>query len=358
MQADKIEITPPPEHCWPYGQRMVVQLTLNCPLKCRHCVVNADHHRTEELSEETAAILHSELSHCPDVKALSITGGEPFTRLKRLEEFSALAEDHDLNLYVVTSAFWAHTQRHASRVLDRLAGTTQLNISTGVFHTPYVPLSHTRNAALAALEKGMAVTFRIFSQGDVAFLEQIAGLFDEEARERMEFMPMPVQTRGRAIDLQMHGMDERTPLPQLAAVCCGGISSPFVMYDGTVTACNGFEKPDRRHPLTLGNIRQRPLGQILSDADRNFFIHALRLWGPRGIIDCITDKGGSPGLQEHYSVHDVCELCFDICDNPGLMDDVMEKLNEPERQREIALGRALRYGEQSMLGSTCPLPSS
>jgi pyruvate-formate lyase-activating enzyme len=358
LEDEKTRLPPAPEHCWPYGQRMVVQVTLHCPLRCGHCVVNAAPHRKEDLARETASLLHSQLRQCADLKALSLTGGEPFTRLTRLDEFSELSRDRGIRLYVMTSAFWAHTPRHAVGVLERLSGITHLNISTGAYHIRQVPLNSVRNAALAALDRGMAVTFRIVPDGDPSLLDRIKSLFDDEALKTIEFMPLPVQARGRAADLPVQGRAENVTLPDLPARSCGGISAPFVLCDGTVTACNGFETPDRQHPLTLGNIRHRSLAQIVSDADRSAFIHALRLWGPRGLLDLVEDQDGLSGMRKRYAVHDVCALCFDLCAKPALVDAVLARLDTPELQREIALGRALRYGERSMLGVTRPLPSS
>jgi hypothetical protein len=63
-------------------------------------------------------------------------------------------------------------------------------------------------------------------------------------------------------------------------------------------------------------------------------------------------------MRKRYAVHDVCALCFDLCAKPALVDAVLARLGTPELQREIALGRALRYGERSMLGVTRPLSFS
>lgn len=342
------------EHCWPYTRHIAVQTTLYCPLKCNHCVVNAHNKRDEDMSDEIAESLRIQMSECDDLEAFTITGGEPFTRIRMLEEFCRYAKDRKLKLNVFTSAFWAVNESNASRLLAWLSGLTRLIISAGHFYSGQVPLSNLRNAALAAFDRGIKVGFRIFPGKETDYIKEIKELFHGKAVDQIEFSSMAIQARGRAVDLPLFKDEERVTLETIPYECCGGLSSPFVGYNGTVMACTCFVEPDMAHPMRLGNIRDNSLAEILRKVDKDFFIHALRLWGTKGVLDRLKDKTCLSDITGRYSRSDPCGPCIDIFSNRKVMDSLMGVLNEPDMQRTIALGRALRYGEHAMLNYTRP----
>ncbi len=306
------------------------------------------------MSDDIAESLRIQMSECDDLEAFTITGGEPFTRIRRLEEFCSFAKDRKLNLNVFTNAFWAVNESNASRVLAGLSGLTRLIISTGLFYSGKVPLSNLRNAALAALDRGIEVVFRIFPGKERDYIKETKDLFHSKAIDQIKFSSMAIQARGRAVDLPLFKDEERVTLENIPYECCGGLSSPFVNYDGTVTACTCFVEPDMAHPMRLGNISDHCLAEILRKVDEDFFIHALRLWGTKGVIDHLKDKTCLSDIMGRYSRSDPCGPCIDIFSNRKVMDSLMAVLNEPKMQRTIALGRALRYGEHAMLNYTMP----
>lgn len=340
------------QDCWAYSRHIGVQLTTHCPLRCGHCIISAHEQSTEDMTDDTAEILRLKMSDCPELEAFSITGGEPFSRQAKLEDFCRYAKSRNLRLNVFTNAFWAKDAVCTSKTLDKLSGLSRIIISAGVFYSSHIPALNLQNAALAAIERGIEVRFRIFPGEGVDYLNDIKNLFNEPQRSVIGFSTMSVQARGRAADLPVFKNERKLLLEELPLECCGGLTSLSILYDGTITACTCFADPELVHPMKLGNIRNGNLKKIIRQADKDFFIHALRLWGTRGVLHLVADH--SPVSGKRYSPNDPCGPCLDIFGNEIIMDSIRTILSQPKIQRTVALGRASRYGESSMLKSTTP----
>ncbi len=318
-------------------------------------MVNAGPERQEEVPIEKALNWISEIGRSKSVEVISLTGGEPFVNLNKLEELTNLAKEWDLLVNVVTNAFWSKNYSHAIKIVKRLRGVTHLSISTDIFHSENVPLENIKNASVAALDNGLEVALSICLKPNDNFIDRLKNALGNELFDKLLVVPQHIHYIGMAEDLNFD--EAKEPIKKLLPMACGNLSMPFILYDGTVMACCGdvILKPDLYPSLTLGNVDHISLEQILTEADQNYLIHALRLWGPSGLLKRITNKKLISSLKKSYSLNNICDLCCDLFSHPDIVTYLMNELNCKKVQREIALGRSLRFGELSMLKSTEPL---
>ncbi len=343
------------EYTHHFAKTIGIQLTLNCPFKCDHCMVNSGPERHEEIPTEKALDWISEIGKNKSIGLISITGGEPFVDLKKLEILTGLTKEYGLLVNVVTNAFWSKSYSYARKILEGLPGITHLSISTDEFHLENVPLENIKNASMAALENGIEVALSICSKHNPDFNDHLKSTLGNELFERLVIITQHIHSVGMAKYLRFPEL--KKPVKELSPLACGNLSMPFILHDGTVMACCGdiILNPELYDSLCLGNIELTPLNQILREADQNYLIHALRLWGPSGLLKRIPDEKLTPGLKKGYSAGNICDLCSDMLSHSDIVNQLKDELSRKKVQREIALGRSLKYGELSMLKSTEPL---
>src|SRR4030042_738214 len=127
MDADAFEL--------PFLSNVGLMLTYKCTVACPHCIVEAGPHRTEEmrLDEALAWIEQAHSYRDGQVKALVLTGGEPFYNLDLLTQISARGRALGLIVSVVTNAFWASSPDAALRTLAQVPAIQAVSFSTDVY---------------------------------------------------------------------------------------------------------------------------------------------------------------------------------------------------------------------------------
>ncbi len=335
-----------------FGKAIGIQVTLNCPLNCAHCIVSSSPQRKEEIPTEKVVKWISEIGETDSIKLIFITGGEPFVNINKLEKISKSANEYGLFLHIVTNAFWAKSYNQAKKILNKLQGITNLAISTDTYHVKYIPFEFIKNASLAALDNGIEVGISICITKNDTFQNTLEKEFGKELLDKLLIVTQKVHATGRARDLSM--MEKKVFVDKYPLKSCSNLATPFILYDGTVMACCGdvILNPDMYTPLKLGKMSQTSLKEILDKADQSFLIHALRMWGPAELYKRIKNKNLISCLKKSYPMDNMCELCCNLLTQPDIVNHLIEEINSPEVQREIALARALQYGELSMINTT------
>ena len=128
-------------------------LTYKCQVACPHCVVEAGPHRVEEVSLDDAFDWIRQIASYGNgrIRALSLTGGEPFYNIDRLQRISSFGEACGLLVSAVTNAYWASNKQRAVALLKELGAIKILSISTDEHHQKHVPFEWVKNAITAAL---------------------------------------------------------------------------------------------------------------------------------------------------------------------------------------------------------------
>ena len=122
----------------PFFSQVGLLLTLRCPVRCEHCMVQAGPHRTEEMEVERAHDWLEQIAAC-GARSIGFTGGEPFYCWEKLLALSQAARGMGLTYTVVTNAYWADSLEKAHERLAQLQ-PSEMSISTDIYHTRYVPL--------------------------------------------------------------------------------------------------------------------------------------------------------------------------------------------------------------------------
>ena len=172
----------------PAATHLTFSLTLACPLRCAHCIVDASPdkgsttmplHIAERYAEQFGELAGY------GMRALSFTGGEPFLAHRQLRVMSDAGHAAGLITGVVTAAHWARNDASAAKIVREFPGIDVWDISLDTYHLEYVSLANVRAAFEAVRNAGKRATIRFahedpMSEADLQVLEQI-GSFATQA---------------------------------------------------------------------------------------------------------------------------------------------------------------------------------
>ncbi len=320
-----------------------LSITARCPIACAHCIVDAGRHRTEEMRPEMARTC---LDSCVStrrrrVRAVIVTGGEPFYSPALLQDVLEHASALGLVCVVVTNGFWATTQARAVATLERFPQIDALTISTDKYHRAFISLDKFRNAARAARLLRIPVNAAVCIDDDEERGELARELGDLVQIDRIR----TVRTRaaGRAARVLAASPEGHAGA---GGDPCGGADFPIVFPDGRVIACmgivNGLPRP---HPLLLGNVNETPLDALLEPADGNVFLQAMRALGPDAIVQALQGVNSAPPPALN-GAHGACALCYAMASDPGVLDGVLGMLAMKGVRKQIADARLRHLGER------------
>jgi len=344
---------PSPENEIGFLTNMGLMMTYRCQIACRHCVVEAGPHRTEEvdLAEARGWVAQMAAYRKGRVQMLSLTGGEPFYTANKLAEISDFAANLGLVVSVVTNAYWATSPDASLQTLRSLRGICMIGISADPHHQRVIPFDRVVNAIGAAESCGIPhrVLVATESETDPDYLSFLDGL----KRFTSEDTITTVITfyAGRAlvkIDANRYQWTQE-PCPW----ACTAVGAPIMFPDGRVIACIGpLIELRARHSLVLGNLREEPLAAILDRAENNSVLHAIRVWGPRKLVEKLRESPIASELPRAYVRGSTCDVCYKLFSNPTISAH-LERLND-----DAGFKRYVAYGRTYYLNDTATLDPS
>lgn len=298
--------------------------TNRCNFACRHCCNESGTHKVAALDAEEMFRCIDEVTRCPGIREIGISGGEPFLYTRTLSRIARHASERGFPTQVTSNCFWARSPQKATEILTGLHadGLRGLNISTSQYHLEFVRPERLAFAAQASVDLGMVtrvnyVTTRTFH------LEDSRDLFGSLADE-LEFKAMPCIPAGRAADrVPVEDFELRPGLP--LGSCARFFKSLAVDFDGDAYPCcspGGFTEP-----LKLGNVRDQSVDAILSGVDRNLLVQVLRALGPTYFAPFIVDRLGEEALDTPFA--DQCHFCHTIMSDDamrGVVGDALAQL--------------------------------
>lgn len=327
---------------------IVLQLGLACPSRCRHCSVFAGPKRRERMSPDLARDIVRQFARLDTAEVVMLTGGEPFLLTDTLQAaLEEIAQHSKLTAYVITSGSWATSEEKACEVLNSLPPIGGLMVSADVYHEEFIDLDCVRNAIAAALAKNIDVTLSIaLDRGDDTFSQRIRTRIGPSLSSRVTIETLPVHPTGRAKVFGIGAFDTvREPLPDGA---CDLLGAPVFIHDGTATACcqidavnEASRKPNS--PYVIGNAKREDVAAIRDRVEGDLLFQALRVYGPRRLVELLREAGFEPMLQSQYD--GICFLCRDLFRDPGAILRMRELLATQQQQQEVRLARMLQYGE-------------
>lgn len=304
-------------------------VTNTCNLECRHCGTGSGPKvRTALAIDDALAASVTDAIRHGRVRALHVSGGEPFLRLRDLARLSEIAAKEGVPLAVNTNGYWAPTRERGCEILAKLPGITHLVLSTDTYHAEFLPVRRLITAAQAALDGARLVDICIvtpFARRD-AFAEVVDLLLEEAGlRDRIRPHLAALGPTGRDTALDDDDLAPWQDSPPTGP--CHLLNRPTVLEDRSVLACcnTPMARACTESPLTLGNAGETPLHDILEDAARDPLLRALRILGPAFLLELLGAEGRQV-LRSRYRQGDICTLCTDIMGSAHMVALLRERL--------------------------------
>ncbi|MEV4612769.1 radical SAM protein [Kitasatospora sp. NPDC049258] len=286
------------------GASVLLYLTDRCPVGCAHCSVSA---RPDSPGPVDLALLGELLAGLvarPGLRAVAVSGGEPFAERRALT--LAVDQLHAAGLTVVlfTAGHWAGPRTPAWIAgLLRKAGTVFLGVDG--YHLARLGRERLRRAVRAVAEAGGHPVLQVIDQpGRLDFARSLlAEEFGADWSVRAELYPTAPLAAGRGAGL----FPPPAPRPAAGFGPCLPARAPTVRYDGTVTGCCNETVITGGGPAAL---RRRVtdaagLGAALDGYARSPLLRILATTGP-GPLAALPGFGAL-ATGEHAGV---CEACW------------------------------------------------
>ncbi|MFB3765389.1 MAG: radical SAM protein [Methanotrichaceae archaeon] len=333
----------------PFLRSIALVLTYRCQVACPHCIIRAGPNRREELSLDNAFSWIRQIKKYQQgyIKALSLTGGEPFIDQDRLKKISSFAREQGLFVSVVTNAFWAATFEDAINCLKSQPSIEALAFSTDIYHQERIPLERIENAIRAARACGIPYDIHICteSKDEPSYrctLERLKRLTDES-----NILTVITFLAGRASEMTHRSGYQLSDKPPVSA--CESGWSPVIFPNGKVMACVGpVIDIKASHPLFLGSLKESTLKEVLDRAESNSILHALRVWGPAMLISMAREAGLNGCLPETYIEGSICSACYELMSNSKINEFLESLAGNAEFRRKVAYARIYYLKETRM----------
>ena len=288
-----------------------ISISMACPLHCAHCITESG----PDISKEMPT--HEAVQYLRDAKGaidhVSITGGEPFLDVRRLEVVVREAKALGYVVSVMTSGFWAGDSEETFKILRRVKahGLNMIGVSLDRFHLEYIDEQRCVHIAEAADRLGLPVAVRVIVSPNDNYGDHVKSLLTHtQAKVHVNFLVR----LGRAADFQEHFFKASRHPPRET---CETVTAVDVVPGGEVYACCGpGQYMDRGNPLYLGNAQRETLHTILERGLQNPFMKVINTRGPRGLLMDLKENGHGTMVPIRESYPDACQLCLDICNNP------------------------------------------
>jgi len=338
-----------PDRPIPFLTTIGLMITYRCTVSCAHCVVQAGPHRSEGMDPRDIRQWVDQIARYRDglMAGIAVTGGEPFSERNKLQLVSSLAASAGLAVSVVSNAYWATNLESARACLRGVPGISFLSISTDVHHQEFIPFDRVRNAVRAAEELGMTYNVAICTatENDERYkaIRSEAEKITDGANIRVAVTFPAGRARQIRQDLDYEVLPEPTPS------ACTMAGTPVIFPNGDVIGCIGpVMDIGTPHPLHLGNLVREPLADILERAERNAVLHAIRVWGPRILMEWLREHrfdGNPPG---GFIADSTCDVCHQLFSRPDIVAALEKIAGNGELQAKVAYGRSFYLHEDTM----------
>jgi MoaA/NifB/PqqE/SkfB family radical SAM enzyme len=260
------------------------------------------------------------MRHVAPVKEVHYTGGEPFLYYDRLVEAVAMARKLGATrITCSTNCYWADDLEEARGMLGKLkeAGLTWFLISADAFHQDAVPLTNVRIAAQVRVELGLQ------GNDDLSVVAMINPDYDHPFNTRTREIVEQVLAWGHGASLHCsmpygrgHDLvpEDECKMTLATRKCWEFRTWGFIEPKGPRTVIIG---PDENvmvcYGVSLGNLRVRPLAELLKEFDENPnpVVRTLLKDG----IEGLAARAESHGWKRHSTYQNECHLCYCVRDH-------------------------------------------
>lgn len=292
-----------------YFLSLVLIPSYNCNSRCRHCYPECVPRFGADWDMEFVKKVIEQGSRLPDsllARNIHFAGGEPFLYFDELVESCAFAMEKGFYPSVVTNGFWATSVKKAEEKIKPLidAGLFRVELSIDSFHQEFIPLRSVRNALMAFRKFKIQILIRttITKRNDAW---TALGHIPPQELVGTKIVISPVSPEGRAVETIP--AEDFIYAPFING-CCFNMLNISVRFDGNVSPCCAGS--DTVPLLSLGNINQESLEDMLHRLNYRFYIKALLSRGPAELMTVLTEGGLGNHLKERYTT--ICHACTHI----------------------------------------------
>lgn len=215
----------------------LLYLTDRCPVGCAHCSVSALPRGARPADAELLESLVDGICASASITLVGISGGEPFTERRALQEVTSRLSAAGKRLVLYTSGNWGRDNGTAppwTRAVLTRAATVVL--STDRYHADRIPSARYVAAVTAAAAAGSWIAVQ--TTGAAASAEGLlTSAFGNSWRDRAEIRVTKLLSRGRATSLPAPGGATTAGRPGRDYGPCRLASAPVIRHDGRLTAC-------------------------------------------------------------------------------------------------------------------------
>ena len=298
--------------------------TYKCTAECEGCCYSCSPREQKVLDFSFLEIVIAQAQkYFPNYSVNVVTGGECFTLGNRLPELLSLINSKTTTTRCVSNGFWGKNYKQASLLFKNLCnnGLTELNISSGISHNKYVPISHVINALEISISNDVSTVLSIeddvndimlnnFMNNDKILdlkrsgLKIITSSWTDKARKEIKDKYYDIKGPCRYI----YSTIGITPYHNISSCC--GLAMENCKY--LKLHCNNPDLFDRYINMLCDDI--------------------IKIWiyleGPYSILN---DVIGEKNIQKFQAKH-ICELCLAIFNIPELYK-LVKRRAEQKRDR-------------------------
>jgi len=289
---------------------------------------------TKAIPHDRLRSLIGETAELPSIRLVVFTGGECFLLGNVLNELIKRATDRGLMTRCVTNGYWATSRNAAKQRIAEVAaaGLKEINISTGTFHSEYVPVPRVIHGALAAVEAGLTTLINVETFEGTSFdLEEITKHPDVKAlledRKLLVQRNVWIDNEGRAN--LTHKQEHSRFRPDRIDGCSTVLNVIAVTPDQNLVACCGLHM-ERIPDLTIGSVKDRTLKQTLNAAPDDFLKIWIHVAGPERILEFV--KTHLPDYELPLKSVHPCETCLHLYSDSRALEVIKTHYKEVEAQ--------------------------
>ncbi len=254
-----------------------IHVTYTCPLSCAHCCFSSSPQNRDRLHFDHIAATIDEIPE--GIRLIAFTGGEPFLLGDALVNLVRRASGKGAKTRIVTSAYWAKSDRSCEKRLRPLvdAGLDELSVSWDDFHEKFVDFANVRNAWTGAKRLGLDVGISTVQAANSKWTtERVRAELGIEGEEQLRHAETPLNLTGRAVEqLQEAGLrPQRTVGP-----CPFVLTGPTLSAKNKLLACCGVI-PDTEQLVLDSNFRPENLRSAIERGMQNSLLNWIYLRGP------------------------------------------------------------------------------
>jgi organic radical activating enzyme len=328
------------------GVHLTFSMTLACPLRCAHCIVEAGPEKKHTtMPYEMAARYASQMEDLFDygIRMISFTGGEPLLARRQLRVMSDAAAKAGMVCGVVTASHWAHSDEAARSVVQGYPGIHTWDLSLDAWHKEYLAYEYVRTAYRAAKADGRKAVIRFTYNEPMNPADREAYDFIHGFAEPADVYSQRLRPVGRGDFVQIEQSRDNTTLAKPCVT--KGI---VVRYDGSMAPCCINLVEERSHPFQFGDPRTRTLREIHEDYMTNPLLQMIRVIGFGEVLRWVREAGLDKELPATLP-EDVCDLCPGMVTRPAVAKYLSDRASTPENRLRIGILANRILGENQML---------